>query len=234
MINTLGFDTAIISYNHQPEASLIHTIEALYELGIDNFIFTFAYDPLNDSIVILKNRFKEFESYYKTRSPRRAKIKCAFDFNICKDSAFNKSVSRLYFNNASRAIFITLPIFTSTNYDPIALDVNHLLYKKSAFPIFTSFEKVIETSGIDFCSKFINNPKIGLSIDINYLLNPQKKKIFKLLIQSGSLILPSFSNDFSNYAGLAASTQYAIDLYGKTNYYKLCTQINKCSARLSL
>lgn len=229
MITSIGFDTVVISY-HRNNFELEQTFELLCKLGVKNFIFLFDYDPLIDSIAIFKERFNKLKCYTKSISSR-TKIKCAFNLHICQGAAFNNSTTRLYADKNSKLIFISLPIFTSNNYDPIALDVNHLLYKKSAFPIFTSFEKIIETAGLDFCLKFINNPRIGISVDMNYLLDPKKHNIFKLIIKSNTLILPSFSNHISNYAGIAPSADYAIENYGKASYYKLCSQINKCSLK---
>lgn len=229
MITSIGFDTVVISY-HRNNFDLEQIFALLYELGVKNFIFLFDYDPRIDSIAIFKERFNKLKCYTKSISSR-VKTKCAFNLHICQGAAFNNSITRLYADKNSKSIFVSLPMFTHNNYDPIALDINHLLYKKSTFPIFTSFEKIIETAGLDFCLKFINNSRIGISIDMNYLLDPKKHNIFSLIIKSNTLILPSFSNHVSNYAGIASSVDYAIESYGKASYYKLCSQINKSSLK---
>ena len=230
MISSLGFDTVIISYQRN-NFNFVQIFELLHNLGVKNIILIFDYDPLVDSIAIFKDRFKNLKNYLKS-THSRIKIKCAFNLHLSSGIAFNDSISRLYADKQSKTLFVTLPIFTSTNYEPIALDINHLLYKKSVFTVFTSFEKIVETSSLDFCLKFINNPRIGLCVDINYLLDPQKHNIFKSIIKSNSFVLPSFSNNAANYAGIASSADYTIEHYGKECYYHLCSQINKSSLKL--
>ena len=111
-----------------------------------------------------------FKAIHAKSAYRRLKVKCAFNTHLSEGVTFNDDINRVYCNKQIKAIFTALPLFTDQQYQPIALDINNLLYKKKAFPIFTSFEKIIESSSLNFCSKFINNSKIGISVDLNYLL----------------------------------------------------------------
>ena len=232
MLTSLGFDTLVVHANRF-YSDIPQTLEAFYALGIKTFLFVFDYDPLYDSIPIIKSKMSEFKKHFANIALRKFKIKCAINLHISHGAAFNDSITQLYYNKSSKAIFISLPLFTDANYDPISLDINHILYKKSALPIFTSFDKIVESSSIEFCSKFINNPRICISTDINYLFNPQKEIFFNKILTSNTLILPSISYNLSNYAGIMAATDFAIDKYGKKAYFNLCSQINKASTKIS-
>ena len=230
MISTLGFDSIAIHINRF-SSDIPQALEYFYSLGIKNFLFIFDYDPLIDSIAITKNRMQKFKHTQKL-SILRMNIKCAFNLCITQGAGFNESIQQIYCNKKSKSLLVSLPLFTDKNYDPIALDINHLLYKKSTFLTFTHFEEIVESSSIDFCLKFINNPRIGLSIDLNYLLDPQKEIFVRKILDNNNLTLPSISRDISNYAGTLASANFIIDKYGKKSYYKLCSQINKASNKL--
>lgn len=229
MITSLGFDTIIVRADRF-YTDINQMLETFYSFGIKNFLFLFDYDPLSDSISILKDKIKSFKNYYSRNSRRRIKIKVALNLIISQGAAFNKTICRLYANKNSNALFVSLPMFPDTNYDPIALDINHLLYKKSAFLIFTSFEQALETSSLEFSTKFMSNPRIGISVDLNYLLNPQKEMFFKQILKSNCMILPTISNDIANYAGVLSSADFAINKYGKKSYYNACSQINKATS----
>ncbi|MBE6533748.1 MAG: hypothetical protein E7678_02090 [Ruminococcaceae bacterium] len=231
MITSLGFDTIAIHadkfYSNIPQ-----TLKIFYEFGIKNFLFIFDYDPLCDFIPIIKAKMNEFKDFYKRNSTLRINIKCALNLHISHGAGFNNSIDKLYCNKKSNALLIAMPLFTDKNYDPIALDINNLLYKKSAFIILSSFEKIVESSNLEFCSKFINNPRIGISADLNYILNPEKEIFFNQVLNTNTLFLPSLSQDVGNYAGALSSADYAIKKYGKKKYYYLCSQINKASDKI--
>ena len=231
MLTSLGFDTLVVRADKLP-SNVEQALTFFYELGIKNILILFDYDPIYDSIAIIKSKAKEFKARYSEIAYRKIKIKCALNLHVSEGVTFNDSINRIYCNKQTKSLFVTLPLFPDVNYNSIALDVNNLLYKKKALPIFTSFEKSIESSNLDFCSKFINNPKINVSIDINYLLNPQKEKAFKKLISGNCMLLPEINRDISNYAGITAATEFIIQAYGKKAYYSLCSQINKASTKL--
>jgi hypothetical protein len=230
MLTSLGFDTLAIHVNRY-NSSFDETLNFFYELGIKNFLFIFDYDPLNDSIAIIKSKMNELKNTYKKRS-FRINIKSAINLHISQGAGFHENINQIYCNKKSNSLLVSLPLFIKDNYEPISLDINNLLYKKSTFLYFTSFEQIIESSNLEFCSKFINNPRIGLLIDANYLLNPQKHIIFNKILNSNTLILPCISKDISYYAGILASTNFAIEKYGKKDYFKLCSQINKASVKI--
>lgn len=231
MLTSLGFDTIVIHTNRF-YSDVNKTIETFYSFGIKNFLFIFDYDPLYDSTAILKSKIKEFKNIHKSQSPHRVKIKTALNLNISPGVAFNDSIDQIYISKKSKALFTSLPLFTDINYDPISLDINHLLYKKSSFLVFTDFEEIVESSSVEFCSKFINNSKIGICTDLNYLLNPEKKILFNKIITANCPILPSISRDFGNYAGILNSSEFIIKQYGKKAYYSLCSQINRASTKI--
>lgn len=231
MITSLGFDTVTVHTNNLNK-NISDIFDLLCPLGIKNYIFLFDYDPSIDAISLYKARFNEFKKICTNTLSHRVKIKCAFNMYISNGSAFNPSLDQIYANRSSKILFLSLPLFADTNYQEISLDINHLLYKKSTLPILTNFDKILDTSDFEFCSKFIHNYRFGFSIDLNYLLDPCKKDIFKAFLESKSLILPSISPNTSNYAGIKASAEHIIDLYGKKRYYLLCSQINKCSSKI--
>ena len=227
MITFLGFDTVILHYRYNSDNNKV--FELFYNVGIKNFVFLFDYDPRIDSISIIRYKFEQFKKSVLESTSYRVKIKCVFNLILTPGAAFNDDISRLYINRKNKTLFLSLPIFTDKNYDSIALDINHLLYKRHVSVVFTSFEKVIETSSLDFCLKFINNPRISLTVDLNYLFSPDKQHFFKSLLVSNSNILPDISSDIFNYAGLIASADNVLEKYGKKSYYKLCSQINHSS-----
>lgn len=231
MLTSLGFDTLVV-HADRFYSDIHQALDAFYALGIKNFLFVFDYDPLYDSISIIKSKLNNFKILCANTSSHRIKLKCALNLHISQGAAFNDSLTRLYCKKSSKTLLVSLPLFTNSNYDPIALDINHLLYKKSVFPIFTSFEKIVESSSIEFCSKFINNSKIAISIDLNYLFNPQKEEIYTKILHSNSLILPSISKDMATYAGILSLAEFDIKKYGKKSYYGICSQINKASSKL--
>ena len=231
MLNSLGFDTIAIHVDRF-YSDISQALEKFYHIGIKNFLFVFDYDPLCDSIAILKDKMKSFKTTYSRLPSIHIKIKCALNLHISQGAGFNESVSRLYCNKASKSLLVALPLFTNDNYEPIALDINHLLYKKSSFLFFTYFDKIVESSSVEFCSKFINNPRIGLTVDINYLFNPQKDKLFHHFLSSNALIIPTLSQDLANYAGVLPSADFVLNKYGKKEYYQLCSQINKASLKI--
>ena len=229
MITYLGFDTIVLHYRNYFNNSII---DLLYSVGIKNFVFLFDYDPLIDSISIMRYKFEKFKKDILNAVAHHIKIKCVFNLIISPGVAFNKDISRLYSNRKNKTLFLSLPMFTDTNYDLIAKDINCLLYKNNITLVISSFEKIIETTNLEFCQKFINNPRIALSVDINYLLDPMKQNFFDSLLKSNSNILPNISRDVSNYAGILKSTDNILNKYGKKNYYKLCSQVNHSSLTL--
>ena len=231
MLSSLGFDTIII-HTDRFYSDINQSLKYLYDIGIKNFLFVFDYDPLSDSIAILKDKMNTFKSLYSKTTSLRVKIKCALNLHISQGAGFNDSVKQLYCSKNSNTLLISLPLFTNDNYEPIALDINHLLYKKSSFLFFTSFDKIVESSSIEFCSKFINNSRIGLSIDLNYLFNPQKELLYHQILNSGCLIIPSISQDIGNYVGALSAADFSINKYGKKEYYRICSQINKASLQI--
>lgn len=230
MSQFIGFDTVVLHYRNNSDYNTV--FELLHSGGIKNFIFIFDYDPRIDSISLMRYKFGQFKKSLLASVDYRIKIKCVFNLILSHGAAFNDNISRLYANRKNKTLFLTLPLFTEINYDSIALDVNHLLYKNNITIVISSFDKIIETSSLDFCKKFINNPRIALSVDMNYLFNPMKQKFFSDVLLSNSKILPSISKDISNYAGVFDSANNILNKCGKKDYYKLCSQINHSSLTL--
>lgn len=225
----IGFDTITVFYNRQTADDINKIIELFYKLGIKNYIIVFDFDPLVDSITIMRYKSENFSKNLRTTISHRVKIKCILNLLLSQGAAFNDSVKRLYANRNSKSLFITLPLFIHKNYEPIAHDVNHLLYKRKDITVFTALEKLIETSDLSFCMKFIENPKISFTIDINYLFNPDKQKLFNSLLTNNVQFLPSVTGNVANYAGILESANNALEIYGKKKYYKLFSQINHSS-----
>lgn len=231
MLTSLSFDTIAVHINRF-YSDVDQMLIEFYKLGIKNFIFIFDYDPLCDSITILKDKIKSFKRLHSKPSSIRINIKCVLNMHISQGAGFNKSINKLYPTKDSNTLFVSLPLFTSDNYDPIALDINNLLYKKSSFLMFTYFDKIVETSSLDFCSKFINNSRIGFTVDFNYLFNPEKADFFDKILNSNSLIIPSVSQNMANYVGALSEAEFIIEKYGKKSYFHICSQINKASLKL--
>lgn len=232
MLSFLGFDTIVIHNYNRFVVDSKHMFELFYNIGVENFIFAFDFDPRIDSVTIMNYNFKQIKQSLLNSTSYRVKIKCIYNLMISPGAAFNNVIPRICSNKSNNVLFLSLPLFTDVNYDPIALDINHLLYKRKITTVFSSIEKVIETSSLDFCIKFLNNPRIAFTVDINYLFDPSRENFFNRLIDSKSNILPCISGDMFNYAGVLASADNALSKYGKKKYYNLCSQINRSSLTL--
>ena len=227
MVPVLGFDTIIVHYRSYSDNNYI--FELLYNIGIKNYIFLFDYDPRCDSISVMRYKANQFKKSVLASVRYKIKIKCVFNLVLTPGAAFNDNISRLYPNRKNQILFLSLPIFTDKHYDSIAHDINYLLYKRKIKVVFSDFDKLIETTSLDFCNKFINNPRISLLVDINYLFDPAKQKLFKSVLSADSNILLSISKDISNYVGVLASFNNVIEVHGRKNCYRLCSQINHTS-----
>lgn len=232
MLSFLGFDTLVIHNYNRFVLDSHHMFDLFYNAGIKNFIFAFDYDPRFDSITIMKYEFNQIKKSVLETTSHHVKVKCIFNLIMSQGVALNKDIPRLCSSKTSNALFLSLPLFTDTNYEPISLDINHLLYKRKLTTVFSSIEKAIETSSLDYCMKFINNPRIAFTVNINYLFDPSKERFFNNILNSKSNLLPSISGDMFSYAGVLAEADNALDKYGKKKYYNLCSQINHSSLKL--
>ena len=145
--------------------------------------------------------------------------------------SLNKDLQRFYAIKKQKSLFAELPLFTDNGFDNIAYDLNNLIYRKKSFAVFTSFDTVINTASKDFTEKLISNNKIGFSLDINFMINPNNASLLLELVESRAMILPAISHDLSNYAGVLNSAEFLVEIIGKKKYYQLISQINKCASK---
>jgi hypothetical protein len=163
---------------------------------------------------------------------RGVNVKVFYNLLLERGAAFNKDIKRLYADKKHSSLFVSLPLMLDRNYDAIANDVNHLLYRRKAFPVFTDFNMTLETSSYDFCTKLLSSIKAGFCFDVNYLFDPKNVKLAETMLASGARLIPTISHDLSNYVGIMNEADFFMEKIGKSSYYRLCSLITGCSIRV--
>ena len=233
MLTSLGFDTIVINNRQYDDDSLCLVFDLFSGCGIRNFIFLSDFDFENDSFGIERDKIIIFKNKLSSLTDRKINFKVFFNLYVSSGFSFNKDVKRFYSVKKNRSLFAQLPLFTDLGFDLIAHDVNNLIYRQKSFPVFSSFDTVINTASEDFCKKLMNNKNMGLGFDINYIFDPSNLQLFSEILNSKTLILPMISHDISNYVGISKSAEYFMEIYGIKNYYKMCSLINKCASKFN-
>lgn len=230
---SIGFDTLIINNRFYSEDDLSELFELFVPLGIKNFVFLFEFDLANTNLLRVSNKISALEALLSTITPRgvhtTVKPELIFDSGVSS----NSDISKLYASRSKRSLFVELPIFPQTDDNGFATDLNRLIYRSGSFPIFTSFQNITETAPTDFTSRLLSTPS-GFGFDLNYLLRTDRQKLTRTLIANNALILPIVSHELANYVGIVNEISYFKETYGKNEYYKLCSQINRCSIKAGI
>ena len=230
---SIGFDTLIINNRFYSEDDLSELFELFVPLGIKNFDFLFEFDLANTNLLRVSNKISALEALLSTITPRgvhtTVKPELIFDSGVSS----NSDISKLYASRSKRSLFVELPIFPQTDDNGFATDLNRLIYRSGSFPIFTSFQNITETAPTDFTSRLLSTPS-GFGFDLNYLLRTDRQKLTRTLIANNALILPIVSHELANYVGIVNEISYFKETYGKNEYYKLCSQINRCSIKAGI
>jgi len=230
---SIGFDTLIINNRFYSEDDLSELFELFVPLGIKKFVFLFEFDLANTNLLRVNNKISALEALLSTITPRgvhtTVKPELIFDSGVSS----NSGISKLYASRSKRSLFVELPIFPQSDDNGFATDLNRLIYRSNSFPIFTSFQNITETAPTDFTARLLSTPS-GFGFDLNYLLRTDRQKLTRTLIVNNALILPIVSHELANYVGIVNEISYFKETYGKNEYYKLCSQINRCSIKAGI
>jgi hypothetical protein len=229
---SLGFDTLIINPSAQTELSQLFDI--FYPLGIKNFIFIRDVDLINDNLTFTFESLKDLKNQISSVSPRGAKIKTACCTSFAQGLSQNPDLKKLSVSRNACATLVSLPMFPSFSDTAFATELNKLLYRSKIFPIFNLFERSIKTSSSDFYSKLLSVSRVAFAIDINFLTDPQNSPILVDILSSHAHVIPCISSDVANYVSAGKNFQELLNSLGKSNYYRLCSQINKASSLLGV
>jgi hypothetical protein len=228
---SIGFDTLIINNRYYSEDDLSELFELFVPLGIKNFLFLFEFDLANTSFLRVNKKISLLKQLLSTLTPRGVHSSVKLELVFDSGAPFNSDLSRLYASRSGRSLFVALPIFPQTDDNVFATDLNRLLYRSGSFPIFTSFQNITETASTEFTSKLISTGA-GFGFDLNYLLRTDRPELIQNLISNNTLILPMISHQLTNYVGIVNEISYFKEIYSKNEYYKLCSQINRCSSKV--
>ena len=231
-MTSLGFDTIVIHNHWYDNDSLSELLNTFSYYGIKNFIFLSDFDFSLNSLSVENEKLNNFKARFSKASlPRGVFCKAFYNLSIDKGSAFNKDIKRVYSVRKYRSLFVNLPLFTETNHELIAQDINHLIYRQKAFPVFSHFDGIINTTSKEFYSKLIKNTSVGFAMDINYIFDPNNASVILDMIKSKALIVPMIAHHNSNYVGVLNEAEFFMEKIGKKNYYQLCTQMRKCATK---
>lgn len=227
---SLGFDTLIVNCKFSDQSDLLQLFDIFYPLGIKNYIFTRNVDIVNDHITFVLDSNKDFKKYASGISPRGAKIKTACCVSYADGLSQNPYLKKLCFTRDPHCTFISLPIFPSFDDNVFATELNKLLYRSKIFPVFNAFERTVKTSSYEFYAKLLSTNHAIFALDINFIADPSNLTILNnVIIPERTHLIPCISNDISNYVATTNNFQNLLTGLTKSNYYKLCSLINRSS-----
>lgn len=230
---SIGFDTLIINNRFYSEDDLSKLFELFVPLGIKNFVFLFEFDLANTNLLRVNNKISLLNELLSRITPRGVHSAVKLELIFDNGASSNSDLSRLYSSRSKRSLFVALPMFPNTDDNGFATELNRLIYRSGSFPIFTSFQNITETAPTDFTARLLSTPS-GFGFDLNYLLRTDRQKLTRTLIANNALILPIVSHELANYVGIVNEISYFKETYGKNEYYKLCSQINRCSIKAGI
>lgn len=229
MLKSLGFNALVVNNGLYDDADISSLMSLFSSVGIDNFIFLSNFSLSNDSFSLESSKISRFKVVLKKISSRGIHCKVFYNLNLERGSAFNKNFKRLYTSKKCNSLFADLPLFLDDQYDALATDVNHIIYRRKSLLLISNFDKVIKTSSLDLCQKLLSAANIGVVLDINYIFDPQNMEIIKLLIKNNCYILPSITHHISNYVGIMNENEAFLKTLSSNDYTGFCNCIRKCS-----
>lgn len=233
MSTSIGFDTLIVNNRAYAEDDLLALFELFVPLGVKNFVFLFEFDLAATSFLRVEQKISPLKELLSRITPRGVHSAVRLSLVFDKGVSFNSALPKLYTSRTKKSLFVSLPIFPQTDDNAFATDLNRLIYRSGAFPIFTCFENIIRTAPSDFAHKLLATPS-GFGFDLNYLLRIDNRELARTLIASNTLVLPVISHELANYVGIVNETSCFKEVFGKNDYYKICSQINRCSIKAGL
>ena len=229
---SLGFDTLIIDNLHYSDDELSKLFELFVPLDVVNFVFIHDFDFRSDNLTLSLNKFRSYAKHLSSISPRNVHVKVCANLPLIDDAVDNPALRRLRASNKHNSIFVSIPLFQESSDNHFAANLNKLLYRKNLFPIFTSYDNRLKTASGELDYKLLCVKNCAFAFDINYLLSSENSEIHNLLISKSIHFLPSISRDLGNYVGVIKYAEHLMSVIGKSNYYKLCSLINKTATHL--
>lgn len=233
MLSYLGFDTVIVDNGLYDSASLSVVFEKFAQYGVKKFVFLSDFSLANNSFSLENIKLRNFADSLDSICPRGVRGKVFYNLLLDSGSAFNPEFKRLYAVKKHSSVFCSLPYMLESSYEDISKDMNNMLYRHKAFPIFSNFDKVLATSSPDACYKLLNDIKAGFCFDIGYLLDPSNIDTVKMILKNNSNVILKISKNISEYECLLQHMDIFMENIGKQNYYKLCHDISKCCDKIS-
>lgn len=227
----LGFDSLIIHHHHIDAAHISNTLLFFSNLGIKNFIFLFNYDPIISNTTAFQEKLKSCrKQLFLIKNSVRLRINIFLFPNIILTGGYssNPSFDKLYANRSFHSVFLSLPWFLDDDANGLSYDINHILYKKKAFPIFTDFDSVYQTSSPDLCDRLLSNRSLGISVDLNHVFSSMSDTLLK----KGISVIPQISNELSNYVGILNYISNFKKKCGMIEHFNICRQIKSCSEKI--
>lgn len=222
---SIGFDTLIANNRRYSEDELSDLFSLFVPLDVKNFIFLCEFDLVSDSFHKANEKTSLLKDRLSRTAPRGVHANVKYELIFDRGAPDNPQLSRLFASRAKRSLFVSLPMFPQVDDNSFATDLNRLIYRSNSFPIFTSFHNLVETAPLAFTSKLMTTDA-GFAFDLNYLLRTDHPTLTERLFDVR--VLPMISHDIANYVGIVNEISYFQEIFGKKQYYRLCSQINRC------
>lgn len=233
MLSYIGFDTVVVNNGVYDGSSLSDLFSLMYPTGIKKFIFLSNFDLVTNSFSLEKDKIHKFIDHLTKICPRGIHGKVFYNLMLDSGSAFNRDFKRLYAVKKYSSVFCSLPIMLESSYEDIAKDINKMLYRHKAFPIFSNFDSVLNTSDTQFSYKLMRNIDAGYCLDIGYIFDPANIDIVRAFIEADACIIPKISHDLSVYEDVIDASNEFVENIGKENYYRFCHNISKCCSKIN-
>ena len=234
MLSSLGFDTILVNNFDYSDESLSKLFAIFYPCGVKNFVFLSEFELSSDSFSLQREKIKQFKSRLKRLAPRFVHCEIFYDLTIDQGSAFNPEIKRLYASKRNSSIICSLPIMLDSRYDSIAKDVNRLLYRLKAFPVFSNFDTVLSTSNLNFCFKLVKDVNAAYAIDVHHIFDADKFPMISTFLKYNARIIPKVSKDIDCYDSdiILSSAELLMSKIGKNSYYRFCSNCTRGAAKI--
>ena len=216
----LDFDTILIDNQLFDETILLATFQFFSELGIRHFIFTYELDCDRMTIPAALSKLKHVQSRLKRCKTRGSRFYLALRPILTEGLVTHKQFKRLAFGQSSDCLFLSLPLFVGDEW--VASDLNYLLYKQKLNPVFTSFERNLQTNSKELVNSISHISSAVYALDAMLLTSNEGFAIAQDLIKNGCRILPCVSKHLSEYAGIQKSYAHLMDHVPSVDYFNLC------------
>lgn len=227
----LDFDTLLIDNQEFEDVDLIHTFRFFSDLGIKHFIFSYEVDCDRTTVPLALSKLKRFHKRLQHCKVRGSQIHSTLCLFLTERLVTHDMLKRLTFEE-SNCLFLSLPLFVGDEW--IASDLNFLLYKQKMCPVFTSFERNLQTNSAALLNCISHISSAVYAIDAMFLTSDEGFAFAMDLIRKGCRILPCVSKHLSEYAGIQKSYLRLSNCVARSDYADLCKCFNYTKSFLLL